>query len=41
MKILVICVVALIALVPIVIAAGNWLERVSREFDEAENRENE
>jgi hypothetical protein len=41
MRILVICIAVVIALVPITIAAGRWLERVSHEFEEAENRENE
>jgi hypothetical protein len=41
MKIVIICALVLLALIPIAIACGKWLERVSREFEEAENRENE
>ncbi|HEU4634907.1 MAG TPA: hypothetical protein VFS41_01925 [Edaphobacter sp.] len=41
MKIVIIGMLLFIALVPIAVAAGKWLEQVSQEFEEAENRENE
>lgn len=41
MKIVMVCGLVFIALIPVAVAAGKWLERVSGEFEEAENRENE
>jgi hypothetical protein len=40
-KIVLICLLAFAALALLAVAAGKWLERINREFEDAENQENE